>query len=154
MRIAASWTNGLERKRGYNGPYKPEDKDYCSEFVTEKKSQDDCRYAYRKIVMQKLRDHAFCITFYRCVGYMVIGGKYLDALDVEKASGLAHEEWEKHGPAWAMQFSIYKEKKEREATQKEKKQDAEMSLKNDEWMDKLGSMGMSDDVPVAARRAV
>jgi hypothetical protein len=29
VKIAASWTNGLEKKRGYDGPYKPEDKDYC-----------------------------------------------------------------------------------------------------------------------------
>jgi hypothetical protein len=30
IKIAASWANGLEEKRGYNGSYKPEDKDYCT----------------------------------------------------------------------------------------------------------------------------
>jgi hypothetical protein len=29
IKIAASWTNGLEKQRGYSGPYKAEDKDYC-----------------------------------------------------------------------------------------------------------------------------
>jgi hypothetical protein len=29
LKIAASWTNGLEKKRGYNGPYRSEDRDYC-----------------------------------------------------------------------------------------------------------------------------
>jgi len=29
IRISASWTNGAEKKRGYAGPYKPEDKEFC-----------------------------------------------------------------------------------------------------------------------------
>lgn len=33
-----------------------------------------------------MQDHAFCFTYYRCVGYMVIGDKFSDALSVEKAS--------------------------------------------------------------------
>jgi hypothetical protein len=33
-----------------------------------------------------VQDHAFCLTFYRCVGYLVIGGKFNDALNIEKAS--------------------------------------------------------------------
>jgi hypothetical protein len=31
-----------------------------------------------------VQDHSFCFTYYRCVGYMVIGGAFKDALSVEK----------------------------------------------------------------------
>jgi hypothetical protein len=31
-------------------------------------------------------DHAFCVTYYRCVGYLVVIGEASDPTDVEKAS--------------------------------------------------------------------
>ncbi|KAF1993563.1 hypothetical protein P154DRAFT_582692 [Amniculicola lignicola CBS 123094] len=81
VKISASFQDSTE-KRGFSGPYPEDKKGYCEAFPREHKSQDDCRYAFRKM-SEKVGDHAFCLSYYRCVGYLMIAGEFSDPLSID-----------------------------------------------------------------------
>ncbi|KAF1848885.1 uncharacterized protein K460DRAFT_304465 [Cucurbitaria berberidis CBS 394.84] len=73
------------------------------------------------------------------------------AFDVEdfwiRASSMPSDEYKKHGPAWAMQYVIYKEKEAKVIDKMERDYDAQESLKHGDFFAGFGKLGMGDAAP-------
>lgn len=63
------------------------------------------------------------------------------------ANGMPVQEYKAHGPAWAMQFIVYKEQQSRAVDKEVRDEEAEEALESGQFFSGFGNLGVDEQVP-------